>query len=235
MTTFSRVARSFSTVVLGAYLGVPAAGAEVVDGAPAIDLLGQHDQTSLTDPVPVFDKGEKNCSPNIYGLSSPRSVLLDTANHRLFAANASSSRAAYRRKEIGHLQAPPEWQVALLLRGQDDRTRDHPDEPQEERQGPVGRSGRTTWGNTNTAGPPWFKVRGTSRSMGLRASMLNASMASSTQSDELTPGDRPERGPGPALGVNIPGGNNASAMVLRSGPPLPRPWFQRFPAPWRNR
>jgi len=68
---------------LGAF---PAYGADIVDGAPAVDLLGQYDQTSFASPVPDFDKGSANDRPNAYGIDTPGGIALDTTNHRLFVS-----------------------------------------------------------------------------------------------------------------------------------------------------
>lgn len=74
---------------LGAF---PAYGADIVDGAPAVDLLGQYDQTSFTSPVPDFDKGSANDRPNAYGIDTPEGIALDTTNHRLFVSEFSNNR-----------------------------------------------------------------------------------------------------------------------------------------------
>lgn len=72
-------------------LALPA-NADIVDGAPAIDVIGHYDQTNLVDPVPDFDKRGTNDTPNRLGLSDPQGVVLDLANHRLFVTDRLNSR-----------------------------------------------------------------------------------------------------------------------------------------------
>jgi len=84
------------TFVLGVFfflsLLAPAAHADIVNGAPAIDVIGHYDQTNLTDPVPDFDKRGADDTPNRLGLTQPQGVALDFSNHRLFIADTLNSR-----------------------------------------------------------------------------------------------------------------------------------------------
>ncbi|MDQ3075802.1 MAG: hypothetical protein M3Q34_01610 [bacterium] len=49
----------------------PQASFALINGIPAVDLLGQYDQTSFTNPVPVYTKSGENDGPNKFGFSSP--------------------------------------------------------------------------------------------------------------------------------------------------------------------
>src|SRR3989338_1556233 len=67
------------------------AEALIADGANAIDALGQYDD-SLSAPGPIYTKGAANNAPNKLGLSFPQGIALDSANHRLFVADAGNNR-----------------------------------------------------------------------------------------------------------------------------------------------
>jgi len=85
--------RLAATLVLAAStIGARSGAADIVDGAPAIDALGQYDQTSFTDPQPDFDKSGTDDRPNAYGLETPQGVALDTVQHRLFVSESNNNR-----------------------------------------------------------------------------------------------------------------------------------------------
>jgi DNA-binding beta-propeller fold protein YncE len=65
---------------------------QIKTGAPAIDGIGQYDQTSFTSPIFSFNKSASNDSPNALGLSSPRGVAVDRLHKRLFIADTESNR-----------------------------------------------------------------------------------------------------------------------------------------------
>lgn len=73
-------------------LGVAPSSADIIDGAPAIDLLGQYDQTSFTNPVPSYIKGGPNDYPSLLGLYDPQGLALDSTHHRLFVADSGGAR-----------------------------------------------------------------------------------------------------------------------------------------------
>lgn len=65
--------------------------ANIGNGAPAMDVLGQYDD-SLTAPAPIFTKGTANNGPNKLGMNSPFYIAIDTTNHRLFVADGENFR-----------------------------------------------------------------------------------------------------------------------------------------------
>ncbi len=66
--------------------------ASITNGENAIDLLGQYDETSFTDPVPLYTKSGNNNAPNKFGFNTPRGIALDSVNHRLFVSDGSNNR-----------------------------------------------------------------------------------------------------------------------------------------------
>lgn len=64
----------------------------ISNGANAVDMIGEFDDTSTTAPVPLYTKRGSHNSPNQYGLSNPRNVSVDTVNHRLFVADSGNLR-----------------------------------------------------------------------------------------------------------------------------------------------
>lgn len=68
------------------------AQALIANGSAAIDVLGQYDGTSLTDPVGSYTKTAANDGANKFGLNSPVGVAFDTTNHRLFAVDNANNR-----------------------------------------------------------------------------------------------------------------------------------------------
>ena len=79
------------------------ARAQIVNGAPAIDLLGQYDQTSLIDPVPSYTKSSTADGPNLLGFRGPRRVAVDALHHRVFVANASNNRVLVYNLTVGNV------------------------------------------------------------------------------------------------------------------------------------
>jgi DNA-binding beta-propeller fold protein YncE len=86
-------------VVAASMLGVAIHGAslaplyaQIINGAPAIDGLGQYDQVSFTEPNFVFDKGEANDGPNKLGFRRPHGVVVDATNRRLFVSDSQANR-----------------------------------------------------------------------------------------------------------------------------------------------
>lgn len=63
-----------------------------LNGEPAIDLLGQYDQTSFIDPVPIYTKSGPNDGPNKFGFATPTAVAVDPVRHRLFVSEANNGR-----------------------------------------------------------------------------------------------------------------------------------------------
>lgn len=60
---------------------------------PAIDLLGQYDETSYESPVVKYTKAEPHNSPNLYGLGfSYVSPAIDATRHRLFVTDGVNNR-----------------------------------------------------------------------------------------------------------------------------------------------
>jgi DNA-binding beta-propeller fold protein YncE len=69
-----------------------AGNCQIKTGAPAIDGIGQYDQTSFSEPVFTFDKGGQNDGPNKLGMSYPSGAAVDEVNHRLFVVETNSRR-----------------------------------------------------------------------------------------------------------------------------------------------
>lgn len=69
-----------------------AAQASISNGANAVDLLGQYDETSQTAPQPVYTKSGANNGPNRLGVNSPRALGIDTTNDYFFVADTSNHR-----------------------------------------------------------------------------------------------------------------------------------------------
>jgi DNA-binding beta-propeller fold protein YncE len=67
------------------------AHADFSNGAAAIDLLGQYDD-SLTNPQPVYTKSAQNNGPNQLGLSAPSYSAIDPVHHRLFVSDTVNNR-----------------------------------------------------------------------------------------------------------------------------------------------
>ena len=64
----------------------------ITNGANAIDVLGQYDD-STTAPSPIYTKGGANNGPNGLGFSAPQQgIVLDSTNHRLFVSDTSNNR-----------------------------------------------------------------------------------------------------------------------------------------------
>jgi sugar lactone lactonase YvrE len=66
--------------------------AAIADGANAVDLLGEYDGTSLTNPQPIYTKSGVNDSPNRLGFSGPTGAVLDSVYHRFFLSDTANSR-----------------------------------------------------------------------------------------------------------------------------------------------
>lgn len=66
--------------------------AALYNNAPAVDLLGQYDQVSLTDPQPVYTKNLSNDRVNRLGFAGPSGMIIDYVNHRFFLADSSNNR-----------------------------------------------------------------------------------------------------------------------------------------------
>ncbi len=66
--------------------------ASITDGENAVDLLGHYDQTSFTDPVPVYTTSTANDGPNKFGFSAPQFSVFDTVNHRFFVSDYGNNR-----------------------------------------------------------------------------------------------------------------------------------------------
>ncbi|HEY1037428.1 MAG TPA: fibronectin type III domain-containing protein [Candidatus Paceibacterota bacterium] len=61
----------------------------IADGMDASGVLGQYvDGTS----TPTYGKGGDNNGPNRYGFNTPRAMLIDPVEHRLFVADAANNR-----------------------------------------------------------------------------------------------------------------------------------------------
>ncbi len=60
---------------------------------PAINLLGQYDESSYESPVVTYDKSGANNSPNLFGLGGfYNSGALDAVRHRLFVVDGTNNR-----------------------------------------------------------------------------------------------------------------------------------------------
>lgn len=66
--------------------------ASITDGENMVDLLGQYDGVSLTDPQPSYTKGAASDGPNRLGFNSPLDVTLDTVHHRFFVLESANNR-----------------------------------------------------------------------------------------------------------------------------------------------
>ncbi len=66
--------------------------ASITDGENAVNVLGQSDGTSLSNPQPLYTKAGTNDSPNRFGFSSAYNVALDTVHHRFFMADRGNNR-----------------------------------------------------------------------------------------------------------------------------------------------
>jgi len=64
----------------------------ITDGANAIDLLGQYDDTSLTDPQPNYANNSVNNGPNQFGFNQIEGLAQDPINHRLFVSDYNNNR-----------------------------------------------------------------------------------------------------------------------------------------------
>src|SRR3989344_8612904 len=93
----------FLAVFSVAILHVQPAGAVLTNGANAIDLLGQYDQTSFTDPVPAYAKSGTNDGPNTFGFNAPEYIALDGTNHRLFVSEVTNNRVLVYNLTAGNL------------------------------------------------------------------------------------------------------------------------------------
>lgn len=72
------------------FAAVQNAEASISNGAPAIDELGQYND-SLVAPAPVYTKFLENNTPNGFSMS-PHSVAIDSINHRLFLSDRDNNR-----------------------------------------------------------------------------------------------------------------------------------------------
>lgn len=70
----------------------PIARADIQDGAPAIDLLGQYDQTDIVNPVPSYTRGARGDAPNRLGFDKVLGLAIDGVNHRLFVSDSGNHR-----------------------------------------------------------------------------------------------------------------------------------------------
>ncbi len=68
--------------------------ASISNGEDAVDLLGQYDEASVTDPQPLYTKGTANDVPNRHGFSANFIAYsaIDTVNHRFFLSDPSNNR-----------------------------------------------------------------------------------------------------------------------------------------------
>jgi hypothetical protein len=65
----------------------------ITNGSNASNLLGQYDQTSLSNPVPIYTLGTANGGTNLLGLSGPYDgVVVDNVHHRLFVGDMGNHR-----------------------------------------------------------------------------------------------------------------------------------------------
>ena len=69
-----------------------AGNAQVIDGENALDVVGQYDGTSLSDPVPLFTKNGPDDSANRLGMNRVSDTEIDSINHRLFVADSDNNR-----------------------------------------------------------------------------------------------------------------------------------------------
>ncbi len=80
-------------IVLAAFFPIaPYAEAQIITGAPAVDGLGQYDQTSFTDPVFKFNKTSSNDGPGKLGFYYPSDIAIDRVHHRMFVVDSASNR-----------------------------------------------------------------------------------------------------------------------------------------------
>ncbi len=79
----------------------------IVDGENAIDVLGQYDQESTSDPVSIYRTSRMNDSPNRLGFSlsssSYNDLVVDEVNHRLFITDTGNNRVLVYNLTSGNL------------------------------------------------------------------------------------------------------------------------------------
>lgn len=107
---------TFLSALLLNFSLVSAAHAQIVDGAPATDLLGQFDETSLTAPVPLYTKAQAQNAPTRLGLGCVATAY-DTVHHRLFVADNTNNRVLVFNLTAGNLLVD---HVPDFVLGQDD-------------------------------------------------------------------------------------------------------------------
>lgn len=83
--------RLLAVLLLVALPPWPTALAAIVNGAAAIDVLGQ-DDGNLTAPVPIFTKVSPHNGPNRLGYADPWKAVVDSGRHRLFVADSANRR-----------------------------------------------------------------------------------------------------------------------------------------------
>ena len=66
--------------------------ASITDGEDAVDAMGQYDQTSFSDPVPVYTKSGANDGVNIFGFSSPVGLAINYTSHQMFVSDTTNNR-----------------------------------------------------------------------------------------------------------------------------------------------
>ena len=66
--------------------------AGITNGEAAIDLLGQYDGTSYSNPVPLYTKAGANDTPNRLGFNQPQGLVIDRSNNRAFVADTTNNR-----------------------------------------------------------------------------------------------------------------------------------------------
>jgi DNA-binding beta-propeller fold protein YncE len=66
--------------------------ASITNGEPATNLIGQYDDSSYSDPQPIFTKSGADNSPNKFGLDTPSGVAIDTDTHKLYISDRTNNR-----------------------------------------------------------------------------------------------------------------------------------------------
>jgi len=66
--------------------------AVISDGSAAVNLIGQYDETSYTDPQPDYTVASGDNKPNRRGMNGPIGSTIDTVHHRLFVADSANNR-----------------------------------------------------------------------------------------------------------------------------------------------
>ncbi|GAB4156837.1 MAG: hypothetical protein Fur003_0350 [Candidatus Dojkabacteria bacterium] len=66
--------------------------ASITDGENAVDMVGQLDPSSFTDPQPDYTRNRINNLPNLLSLENPNGIEIDEVHHRLFLADSLNYR-----------------------------------------------------------------------------------------------------------------------------------------------